>query len=197
LNCNNWPEIEFIEDGHLYYVNGNNIKCVSNIVHANGLSDFSMIDPVHLQWTMARGKAIHLACELYDNGNLDESTIDDEVMPYFEGWVKYIEKEKPVFTGIERRVYSKLWQYCGTVDRITDNTIKDIKTVNTVSGLSCKAQTALYQIAYEEETGIKIKQREVIHLVPGDYKIITYKDKSDITAVKSMVSVMNWKANNK
>jgi hypothetical protein len=91
------------------------------------------------------------------------------------GAVAYAEWEaeaKPKYLASERKVMSREHRFVGTLDLIAEldgkRTIVDIKTSNRVYAEHW-LQLAAYQIAAEEEDGVEVAQRVILHLpkVPG------------------------------
>ncbi len=78
-------KLEFNEAEHIYKLDG---RVIPSVTDALSLVDDRRKDPYYLQ----RGRFIHLACELWDKGELDESTIDPEILPRLEAW-KLFRKE--------------------------------------------------------------------------------------------------------
>jgi len=82
------------------------------------------------QWYMDRGSMIHLATELYDEGTLDESTVDPQIVGYLESYKQLPAVAVPVdtFTGIEVQLVDTIYGYAGTIDRIYEPCVVDIKS---------------------------------------------------------------------
>ena len=57
------------------------------------------------EYSRDRGTAVHLACELWDLGTLDESTLDPVLVPYLDGWRLFMAETGAVWDdgGIESR----------------------------------------------------------------------------------------------
>lgn len=217
-------ELTFQEDGHKYFLleggeeNGKGIEIphVTGILEAAGLLELppginlklikrkltqgEPLTPAEDMWVRAGefGTAVHKACELYDLGTLNESILDINLKPWLESW-KIFKKEFGItfFEAIEIRVYSKRWRFAGTVDRgQTINgkrTLIDIKTPTVLQDW-VSLQLAGYQIAHEEMTKLKIKQRWGVRLRPGQRpEIKPYNDKSDRDVFIGALQVSNWK----
>lgn len=190
--------IEFDAATHTYRVNGRIVPSVTQIITSAGLSDYSHVAPQVLELACDFGRACHLACELWDNGELDEAKLDVALVPYLDGWKKFCDHYATKILSSEKRVASAKYGYAGTADKIAviggDLCIIDLKTSTAVA--PCTAlQTAAYQQAYEESTGNIIGRRFAVQLLPGAYKITGYKDKSDFRVFLSALQIHNWKAN--
>lgn len=64
-----------------------------------------------------RGKAVHRACELWDEGDLDEELLDARLVPYLNGWKKFRRDWDIEFTASEIPDYHRTMHYGGTPDR--------------------------------------------------------------------------------
>jgi hypothetical protein len=91
------------------------------------------------------------------------------------GVIAFLEWEleaNPTYLASERKVMSREHRFVGTLDLIAEldgkRTIVDIKTSNRVYAEHW-LQLAAYQIAAEEEDGVEVAQRVILHLpkVPG------------------------------
>jgi hypothetical protein len=141
-----------------------------------------------------------LACQLYDQDNLNEKTLDHSLRPYLDGWAKFTDDKKVIFKEIEKPVCSTKYRFAGTPDRIGIldgfNTIIDIKSTAEFNPATA-LQTAAYQIAYNDNPKFDAQRRMAVLLQPdGKYKIELYKDKSDASVFLSALSVYNWKRRN-
>ena len=61
---------------------------------------------------------MHLACELDDQDDLDEASVEVDVAPYLAAYRKFRAEVRPEILLNEHRVYHKTWNYCGTLDRV-------------------------------------------------------------------------------
>ena len=149
------------------------------------LDDFGRVDPEMLAHAAERGTAVHLATALYDQNDLDEGSIDPEVLPYLTGWIKFRNDTgfEPFPGGIELPVTNKVHQYRGTLDRVGEMKDKlviiDIKTGVTI-GLGAGPQTAAYLYAYNDAVAIRVLRRYVVQLTPeADYRLIPMTSPDD------------------
>lgn len=99
------------------------------------------------------GRAVHLACEYFDQRVLDWDSLDPEVQPYVEGWILFCQEKRVEVLAVEQRVYHPQLGYAGTLDRLllADTAhgrglvLGDIKTGD---GSMAGPQTAAYLDAY-------------------------------------------------
>ena len=197
--------ISFDPETHIYRdtETGLIIENSTSILEKARLSDFSKVNPDVLRRAQEFGKAVHLACHLYDANNLNMSSLSPALEPYLEAWILFEKDTGFKVESSEQIVYSKKWNYAGTYDDVGswDNmkTLIDIKSGSMIpktTGL----QMSSYMEAYNEERKVadKIKRRVAIQLLGnGTYKMKEYKEKSDFRVFTSCLNVVNWcKINN-
>jgi len=104
----------FDEPSHTYTVNGVNYPSVSTVLSL--FADYSRVPRAVLEFKRQIGRATHYAIQLYETGELDLDSVDDQVMPYLEGWIK-LKADMPgrVVAG-EQIVYHKKYRYAGRLD---------------------------------------------------------------------------------
>ncbi len=105
-----------------------------------------------------RGSAVHAACELDDEGDLDEGTVLEEHRGYLDAWRSFKFAAAPRFTAIEERFYSPLG-YAGTRDRRAiingAQCVLDLKTGD--PGRVCALQLAAYATFGERRFAVRLK----------------------------------------
>jgi len=79
--------------------------------------DYSMIPQNVLQAAAHRGTAVHKALHYYDDGELDESTIDPMILPYVEAGIRFYAESRFEVAHVEQRVVNLTHYYAGTLDR--------------------------------------------------------------------------------
>jgi hypothetical protein len=68
------------------------------------------------RYALERGTALHKACELDDQGDLEESSVDSACTGFLKAWRKFKADTGAIIYFMERPVYSALG-YAGTIDR--------------------------------------------------------------------------------
>lgn len=125
------PIPEFNEAKHQYFIDGQKVPGVNEILKSVGLTkDFAGVDTFYRE----RGIASHKAIEYFIHGELDEETIDPVCAPYLEGFKKWwatipVERRKGEHsaTATEVRLYSEQYGFAGTIDLVLADGIWDYK----------------------------------------------------------------------
>lgn len=108
--------LTFRSDIHAYYFDGQRVPSVTQVLEP--LIDYSGVPNGVLNHAADRGTAVHLATEFWDDGDLDEESVDPEVLPYVQAWQRFRDESGFVVERSEVRVYSARHRYAGTVDCI-------------------------------------------------------------------------------
>jgi hypothetical protein len=155
--------------------------------------------PEDREWYLQRGSIVHLVTELYDKGTLDESSIDERIRPYFDGYKLFHQELLPMIRSIEMPVSSERHGYCGKVDRIVYvpamccHLLLDIKTNK--GDITARLQTAGYMATFPARSSIRKGKRGVLELKDtGKYKLEVFdNDKGDETAWFAVLDLCKWK----
>jgi hypothetical protein len=194
--------IDFNAQEHTYTLDGTSVLSVTQIMDGL-LTDYSKVPKQYLEKAAARGTAVHRAAELYQQNDLDESSLHPEVAPYFYQFVKWVKESRFEPFAIEIRVGSTKYGYAGTLDiagrlpRMKSNAIIDIKTTSMLMP-STGPQTAAYETGYKETTGCKKKYRRfALWLRPEFYKLIPLENGADFSTFLSCLAIKKWNEANK
>lgn len=208
--------LQFDEADHVYTLGGRVLPSVTQII-APLRPDLTMIPPDVLERKRALGVAVHLACQLDDDDELDEDALDDELRPYLAGWRKFKADTGAVILMNEQRLHHPTLGYAGTLDRLAELRMHagapwliDLKT--SADPLpSYGVQTAGYDAligAHERgpmseafaELFARIgvpsagRRRGTVHLRPdGTYRLHEYKNPNDEAAFRACLSLHHWK----
>ena len=191
----------FDAEHHQYWLNGVQIPGYSEIAEAEGLTDYSCVRPDVLFAAKKFGTAGHTMTALWDKGILNVSILDPNLAPYLTGYQKFLRRHKVEVDPewIESPTYSKIWKYGVTPDRlaVVDGklTVYEIKFTAQIPS-STAIQTAAQKIAIEERTGLRIKRRLGIQVLPEDFKIEPFTKIKNETIWKSAVNLYHYKKEN-
>lgn len=190
--------IEFNPYLHEYKDNGRIIPSVTQILNGVGLIDFSGIPSRVLDIAKERGTTVHLITELLDRDELDESTIDPDLIGYVDAYRKFVEEYHIAkITAIEKLVYSdaKHLGYAGTLDRkaVLSTGLKLLYDIKTTAE---KSQVHALQVtAYELADGEKMDQLGCVYLAAdGKYEFQPY-DRC-VSGWLAALQLYKWKKNN-
>jgi hypothetical protein len=188
----------FDEAAHRYSVNGITVPGVTSVIEAC-LDQFSGVPLDNLEYARERGQHVHYATALYDMDDLDIETVDIEIYPYLEAWIKFRGDTGFVPTAVEEQVFHKRHFYAGTLDRIGD-LFGDLALLDIKSGAlmpSVGPQTSAYMEAYNHRNATKIKKRWVCQLNgDGTYRLKELKDREDFSVFLSTLTLHNWRIKN-
>lgn len=193
------PEgLEFEPGGHVYTLDGNVVPSVTQVIAP--IVDYSMVPDWQLQWAAERGTAAHRACELWDRGELEFSTLDERLQPYLDGWIRFRLDAAPEFTAIEQRLAHRGLRYAGTCDRVAlINGVRALVEIKTTATLlpATAVQLAGYELAYnftvpEPE---RARARYAVHLKPdGTYSMLRYSERADFDEFRALLTHYYWSA---
>ena len=162
--------LEFNEDTHTHYVDGERVDSVTQILHKVFPSKYADIPKDVLKKASERGTQVHKAIEAYCKGFDDGS---DEVKDFKFlrknfGFIP-IENEIPLILDLKGKTYA------GTADLIMQMNglaLADIKTTSVLDKEYLVYQLNLYRIGLEQSYDYKIESLYGIHLRDGKRKLV-------------------------
>lgn len=120
------------EETRIHILDGKIIPSVSNIVQPLSM-DYSKAHPRKLAYKKDLGIAFHECIRLFLNNDLDEDSIDEElVIPmrqFGEFWEhdEFADIPTPTISAIEQPFCNKKLKYCGKPDMVTEDCVYDWK----------------------------------------------------------------------
>lgn len=189
--------LTFEAETHTYRLDGAVVPSVTQLLERVYEGVYANIPAAILERKSAIGTAVHLATELIDADDLDESSVDPVLVPYLDAYREFLAAEKPQWTMSETPLAHPLWRYAGTLDRAgilrDEHSIIDIKTVaqlHPAIGVQVAAYDLLHQHHISRPTPAK---RYALQLKPdGTYRLKPYADPDDYRVFLALVSVYNW-----
>lgn len=186
------PDLQFEEDGHRYLRNGVELPSVTRVLSELGLAgDVTRFTDYHRQLGTAR----HLACELDDLGQLDESSCDPPVLNAVLGWRAWRRATGFVPDLIEAALWAEEG-VAGRLDRggyLPDGRYAIVDLKGPASLRSYGPQLALYGHMLRRRTGVVVDELLGLHLLPdGRTRIARYGDKRDLAAGLAAVTLWHW-----
>ena len=187
-------QLVFDEERHEYSVDGRKLPGVTSLL--SPLVDFSMVPRETLERARQLGQAVHKMTELYDQDDLDEDSLSDELRPFLTGWMRFRTECHFEPLTIERRMHHPLYRYAGTSDRtgVVKGRIAviDIKKMF-VLGAHIGPQLAAYEKLHQSE-GLQVVDRYALGLRPdGSYRLQPFTDPLDWQCFLSHLTIRNWK----
>lgn len=189
---------------HEYRLDGVVIPSVTQILKAEGLTDFSMVPEAILEANSRFGKALHACVDYRIKGTLKESSVDPALKPHLSGWDNFVEDFGFKVKRSEVQGVHPLYRYAFTTDLLGEITngnflgdaVGDIKT-----GM-IKPADKIQIAAYKMAVGKQYKNTFLLYLNP-DYRPRGYKvifatnNKMEQGLFLSALSIHNWKKQEK
>ncbi len=168
-------EIVTDESNRILTVDGQDKPHITQVLADLGLSK-SFEGVTDLEWFSQRGKAVHAACKLINEGTLDEKSVSEEIKPYVLSYQSWLAADGFSVLKSELPLYSRLHDFCGTLDLVADGpegfSVIDIKTSSSLDN-AVEIQVGAQAILWEENNQLKpIKKRYVLQLKSdGTYRL--------------------------
>jgi hypothetical protein len=182
--------VEFDPVSHTYRDGGTALLNVTSVLKTAGIVD----DRFYNTWARDRGSAVHKAIHFYEDGDLDEASVDPVVKPYFHAYLRF--RDEMVHWKLafhEKIVVNSGLGYAGTIDAGYNDGprlhIVDYKTgeLSRPVGL----QLTGYALALWEQDKIMPRRLYGVQLNDdGSYKMAIYP--IDIGTWLGAVTVANW-----
>ena len=190
------------DDQHVYRADGVMVPGVTQVLSI--FADYARVPRHVLEAKRILGRAVHKAIELYEADSLDPDSVDEAVMPYLEGWIRFSSDRPLRILATECVVYSKKHRYAGRLDLVVaflDNPdlwcLLDAKCVYDMVPETA-LQTAAYGQAYQETFDRTIRRRGGLQLKPdGSYRYFPYEDRTDLNIFLNALAIRAWVNNHR
>lgn len=178
---------------HRYTLGARVLVSVTQAIEEAGLVDWSRIEPETLLYAQRRGSGVHLACQFWDEGDLDETTLEPVLVPYLGAYRAF--RDTGVFTldpaSIEVPLASPTLGCAGTPDRVGwvdgDRAVLDLKATYGLAPV-----TGIQLAGYALLTGAV--RRFGLQLRPdGTYRLREFRDPGDTRVFLGALGVVHWK----
>jgi len=185
-------DLTFDEESHTYRLGGARVPSVTQILAP--LSSFEGIPPHVLEAKRDLGQRVHFACQLDDEHDLDESSVEDDVRPYLEGWRRFLRESGAVVAHNEQQVAEPTLRYAGTLDNVLEIDsiawLVDKKTCISLP-MAVGPQTAAYLRALADPL---VKRRAALRLRPdGTYRFDPLTGADDWSAFMACLCLHRFK----
>jgi hypothetical protein len=181
------------EFNRILTVDGEPKPHITDVLKDLGLSkSFEGVDT----WFADRGKAVHQACKLINEGTLDEETVASECRAFVRAYKQWLKDSGFTHQHSELALFSALHDYCGTLDLIgtlpqTGRVVVDIKTGSSIDP-AVEIQVGAQAILWEENNPQEpISGRYVLQLKgDGTYRL---KDLTDVPPYLFLDALKIWR----
>jgi hypothetical protein len=183
------------DDRHIYRLDGAELMSVTAAIREAGLSSAEWSNPD----AMLRGSHVHQACEFFDQGDLDDDTLDPALRPYLDAYRWFVHDAQPTWSHIEAQRASLTHRYAGTVDRAgtlinqKHPVVLDIKSGGPEPWHAI--QLAAYRRLLADELGPLIQRLALYLRADGTYRLETLPlaDQKDFDVFLAALTVAGWK----
>jgi len=186
--------LEFRLEDHSYWLDGVRLPSVTQVLSEMGF--YGDAAAYFTEYSRDRGTYVHKAIQLYEDGELDEESLDPVIRPYLKAWKQFKHDSGFIVSASEKAMASVTYQFAGTVDLLgtfedTTCAIIDIKTgaVGPVVGLQLAAYEILEGTHGRKRFALQLKE-------DGKYKLHQFTNRQDRQIFLSALSVYQWKKAN-
>lgn len=182
-------ELVFDEKTHTYFHGTDVLPSVTQILKAEGY-----IEGQHYtEDARVRGTYVHKICHLHNMNDLDESTVDESLIGYYEAYKRFLAESGFAVEDSELFVHSDLYLFAGTLDirgtfpKSKVSAVIDIKS-GSIEPWVC-LQLAAYAVCFSEP-----HERYSLQLTSdGKYHLKQWKERIDQTVFLGAVAGYRWK----
>jgi len=154
-------------DTHSYALDGAEIPGITRVMRDLGCNPYYRADPVY----RARGKAVHQCSMWVNHGEWDRDETDPRIVPYVDGWVRFVADYGYRSVGGEEPVCSRVMRVACTPDDWGPTRLESglwlierkSGTIPPLVGVQLAGQAHMLA----EDRGLKVEKLAVVCL-PGD-----------------------------
>lgn len=188
-------DLSFDEATHTYRLLGGPVPSVTQILAP--LVDLSGIPASILDAKRQLGQDVHYACQLLDEDDLDEDSIEESIEPYVQAYRQFKVDTGAAVLENERKVAEPMLMYAGTLDRVMQingtKWLVDLKTCISVP-LAVGPQTAAYMRALGDNS---VTHRAALRLRPdGTYRLDPLTGVNDWSVFMACLTLHRFKESN-
>lgn len=187
-------DIVFQREPHTYLIKGKRVRSVTQVIEDAGMGeDFSLVPAAIMKVAQSRGIAVHQACALVDEGDLDHNSVDRRIKGYVAAYIRF-RATSPIRTiQVETRMGAMIMGYgdrpvltlvAGTPDWVCwfqgKRCIIDLKTCQTMGkagGLQTMGYKKIWEASHPNQLiharyGLRLSRE-------GNYKLFPHEDPDD------------------
>lgn len=185
-------DLTFDEARHEYRLLGAVVPGVTQILRP--LVNFAGIPQHVLEAKAELGRQVHYACQLLDENDLDEDSVEEEIEPYLNAYRAFLRDTGAGVVLNEQQVAEPLLQYAGTLDRVMligrVKWLIDLKTCISTP-IAVGPQTAAYWRALGDTS---VQRRGALRLRPdGTYRLDELTDPNDMACFMACLTLHRFK----
>lgn len=183
----------FDPESHTYSLDGECLPSVTEVLSDVGIIDYSHIPEPTREMALERGRAVHLATQFEDEGDLSEGSITEDLRGYLEAWRRFRREARFVPELIEYRGFHPSHKYAGTLDRTGNlggnvvNCLLDIKTNDAQEWV--RYQLAAYAAFFDSPR--KFRRMSVELHQDGSYRVREFPCRDWQADMNVFVSALN------
>ena len=186
-------DVIFNEAKHTYTLaDGTKLPSVTKVMVRAGIIDTSHYD----EWARNRGTQVHDMLQYYDDGELDESSVDERIKPMLHAWQSFMEHSGAEVIENETPLYHPHYLYGGKLDRLLRFNgklhVTEIKTGQ--PAFWHPLQTAAYAEAYATMKGLDepLKRIAIYLSDKGKYKLRKHLEPTDFQVFTGALAVATF-----
>ena len=184
--------VELDSETHIYRAEGRIVPGVTEILKSAGLIDGTWFTEASA-W---RGSVIHMACQLDDEGDLDELSVAEEAKGPLEAWRKCRQEMRwDLFDIIEQPLiaHTIYGSFAGKPDRLFSDTVIDLKSGTVAPATAIQTAAYAHLSPYQQSC-----DRVAVRLQPnGKYSLKQFhvrELRADQNIFWACLGIHNWKA---
>jgi len=165
---------------------------VSELIHVTTvLAEAGLIDTAWFtEHAREKGSAVHLATQFLDEGDLNWSTVEPDVLARVRQYQKFLDEVKPEILAVEESVRNEALQYQGQLDRRVR--INGREGIIDIKG-PCESAWNGAQLAAYASCFLRPLARWNLYLHDDRYRLIERKDRKDWELFKAALVIAAWR----
>jgi hypothetical protein len=179
------------ESTHTYTLDGKRLPHVTGILASEGLIDCAW----YTEYGRDRGRKVHNTIQFYDDGELDEDSLDPVLRLYLEAWKQFQADTGIVIQASEIKLASETYGFAGKLDKLA--ILKDTKVIIDIKSGAVQPWTALQLALYQILLGDPTAIRCAVQLSDdGKYRLHRFTNRQDRQVALAVLTVHQWKIRN-
>lgn len=185
--------LTFDANDHTYRFKGRLVPGVTSV-----LEQLQVLDGVTrdvLDAARDFGSNVHAACDLFNRDDLDIDALHPALVPYLNGWRRFLDETGFTVTASEQRVFSPKLFYAGTADAF--GTMHGTTWVVDIKSGVVPDTVGPQLAAYQQAAIDRPRRRLCVQLLDGNYKLHECKDLGDFAIFQSALNLYRYRLQRK